>query len=166
MSEPMTQRGAGGGPPVRPVPDRDSALWWEAVRRHELLIQRCTGCGTSRFPPRAVCNRCRSRAADWVPSRGTGRVVSWIVNHQPFLPGMSADEPFAVLFVRLDDGAASAASAASAKDGDDADDDADIHMYGNLVGAEPGAITAGMPVEAVFVDIDDKLTLVHWRPWG
>ncbi|HEU5158830.1 MAG TPA: OB-fold domain-containing protein [Streptosporangiaceae bacterium] len=140
-----------GGPAARPAEDRDSAPWWEAVRRHELLVQRCAGCGMLRFPARVVCNRCRSRDADWVPARGTGRVVSWIVNHQPFLPGMSADEPFAVLLVRLDDGA---------------DAGADIHMYGNLVGADPSTITPGMAVEAVFVDIDDNFTLVQWRPKG
>jgi uncharacterized protein len=78
-------------------------------------------------------------------------VVSWIVNHQPFLPGMSADAPFAVLFVRLDDGA---------------DEGADIHMYGNLVDAALSEIVAEMPVEAVFVDVDDNLTLVQWRPKG
>jgi uncharacterized protein len=134
------------GPP-RPVRDRDSAPWWDAVRRHELLIQRCARCGALRFPPRVVCNRCRSRDAAWVPALGTGRVVSWIVNHQPFAPGMSADEPFVVLLVRLDDGT-------------------DIHMYGNLVEAPSSAITPGMPVEAVFVDVDDNLTLVQWRPKG
>ena len=131
--------------------DRDSAPWWDAVRRHELLIQRCAGCGLLRFPARVVCGRCRSCAADWVPACGTGRVVSWIVNHQPFLPGMSADAPFAVLFVRLDDGA---------------DDGAAIHMYGNLVDAALSEIVAEMPVEAVFVDVDDNLTLVQWRPKG
>jgi uncharacterized OB-fold protein len=121
------------------------------VRRHELLIQRCGGCGTPRFPPRAVCNRCRSREAEWVPSSGTGRVVSWIVNHQPFLPGMPG--PYTVLFVRLDDG-----------DGQGDGVDADIHMYGNLTDADPADITPGMQVQAIFVDVDDDLTLVQWRP--
>ncbi|HEY7488195.1 MAG TPA: Zn-ribbon domain-containing OB-fold protein [Streptosporangiaceae bacterium] len=135
----------------RPEPDRDSAPWWEAVRRHELLIQRCAGCGTLRFPARAICNRCRSRDAEWVRSAGTGRVVSWIVNHQVFLPGMADEVPYTVLLVRLDDGA---------------DHDAGILMYGNLVGADPSQIAAGTPVEADFVNVDDNLTLVQWRPKG
>lgn len=143
------------------MPDRDSAPWWDAVRRHELRIQRCAGCGTLRFPARAVCNRCRSRAADWVPSRGTGRVVSWIINHQPFLPGMSADRPFAVLLVRLDDGLGD-----GPEDGPEDGAGADLHMYGNLVDGDLGEITPDMPVEAVFVDLDDNLTLVQWRPKG
>src|SRR6266567_3926328 len=128
----------------RPEPDRDSAPWWEAVRRHELLVQQCGGCGARRFPARAICNRCRSRTAAWVPSAGTGRVVGWIVNHQVFMPALADEVPLPILLVRLDDG-----------DG--------IHMYGNL--ATPAPIEPNMPVEAVFVDVDDSFTLVQWRPY-
>ena len=38
--------------------DRDSAEWWEALRRHELVIQRCDDCGAWRWPPRAICGEC------------------------------------------------------------------------------------------------------------
>ena len=127
----------------RPEPDRDSAPWWEAVRRHELLVQRCAGCGTRRFPARSVCNRCRSRESDWVPSAGTGRVYSWIVNHQVFMPALADEVPLPVLLVRLDDGD-------------------DIYMYGNLIGEDE--IVADLQVEAVFTDVDDDFTLVQWRP--
>lgn len=129
----------------RPVPDRDSAPWWAAVRRHELLLQRCDGCGTLRFPPRAVCGRCRSRASSWQKALGTGRVASWVVNHQVFLPAFADEVPYAVLHVRLDD----------------ADD---VFMYGDLVGGDPADIGPGMPVAAVFTDIDDDCTIVRWRP--
>jgi uncharacterized protein len=127
----------------RPEPDRDSAPWWEAVRRHELLVQRCAGCGTRRFPARSVCNRCRSREWDWVPSAGTGRVYSWIVTHQVFMPALADEVPLPVLMVRLDDGD-------------------DIYMYGNLIGENE--IVPDLPVEAVFTDVDDDFTLVQWRP--
>jgi uncharacterized OB-fold protein len=130
---------------MRPEADRDSAPWWEAVRRHELTVQRCGGCGTLRFPARAVCNRCRSREWEWMPVRGTGRVYSWIVNHQPFMPAMKDEVPFAVLLVRLDDGD-------------------DLLMYGNLVDASADALEPGLPVEAVFEDVDERTTLVNWRP--
>lgn len=129
----------------RPVVDRDSAPWWEGVRRHELLVQECGGCGARRFPPRAVCGRCRSREAGWVRSLGTGRVASWIVTHQVFMTALADEVPYAVLHVRLDD----------------ADD---IYMYGDLTGADPADIRPGMAVEAVFTDIDDELTIVRWRP--
>jgi uncharacterized OB-fold protein len=130
---------------VRPEADRDSAPWWEAVRRHELTVQKCDDCGTFRFPARAVCNRCRCRTWAWVPVRGTGRVYSWIVNHQVFMKGMAEHVPFAVLLVRLDEGD-------------------DLLMYGNLADASPEVLEPGLRVEAVFTDVGDHATLVNWRP--
>ena len=42
-----------------PVPDLESAPYWEACRRHELRFQRCGDCGTFRFPPNPICHACR-----------------------------------------------------------------------------------------------------------
>ena len=132
---------------IPPEPDRDSAPWWEALRRHELTVQRCGGCGVLRFPARAVCNRCRSLEHAWTPVAGTGRVYSWIVNHQVFLRPMKDRVPFAVLLVRLDAGE-------------------DLLMYGGLVDADAAALRDGLPVEAVFEDAPDGegATIVNWRP--
>ncbi|MFD0686480.1 Zn-ribbon domain-containing OB-fold protein [Actinomadura fibrosa] len=129
---------------VVPEVDRDSAPWWEAVRRHELTVQRCGGCGTLRFPARAVCNRCRSRSWEWTPVSGRARVYSWVVNHQVFMRSMAERVPFPVLLVRLDEGD-------------------DLLMYGNLVEGDVAELRVGLPVEAVFVDDGDQ-TLVNWRP--
>ncbi|TDD80833.1 Zn-ribbon domain-containing OB-fold protein [Actinomadura rubrisoli] len=126
-----------------PEPDRDSAPWWEAVRRHELTVQRCGGCGTLRFPARSVCNRCRSRASEWVPVSGRARVYSWIVNHQVFMRSMAGEVPFPVLLVRLDEGD-------------------DLLMYGDLIG-DAAELRDGLEVEAVFTG-DGGTTLVGWRP--
>ncbi|WP_067820439.1 Zn-ribbon domain-containing OB-fold protein [Actinomadura kijaniata] len=129
----------------RPETDRDSAPWWRAVRRHELTVQRCVSCGTPRFPARAVCNRCRGREHLWVPVSGTGRVYTWIVNHQVFMRSMADEVPYTVVAVRLDEGH-------------------DMLMYGDLVDGDPAELHEGFPVEAVFTDVDEETTLVRWRP--
>jgi uncharacterized protein len=129
----------------RPEPDRDSAPWWAALRRHELTLQRCTACGTLRFPAREVCNRCRSTEYAWEPAGGRGRVYSWVIDHQVFLPAMAGLVPYPVVMVRLDDGE-------------------DMFMYGNLVEGDPAELRPGLPVEAVFEDVDEDLTLLQWRP--
>jgi hypothetical protein len=126
----------------RPNEDRDSAPWWAAVRRHELTVQRCDGCGVPRFPPRTVCNRCRSFAWSWLPVSGRGRVYSWVVTHQVFAAELADEVPYTVLLVSLAEAP-------------------DIRMYGNLAG--PGEPYADAPVRAVFVDAADDLTLVQWR---
>ncbi|GAA2902302.1 hypothetical protein GCM10010517_68190 [Streptosporangium fragile] len=128
---------------MRPVADRDSAEWWARTAAGEFSVQRCDSCGTLRFPARAYCHRCRTRGWRWQPVAPAGRVESWIVSHQPFLPG--ATEPYVVVMVRLADAP-------------------ECVMYGNWRGARPPA--AGEPVRAHFTVVDDGLSLIDWAPAG
>lgn len=84
-----------------PFPDRDSAPWWAAVARHEMVHQRCDDCGTWRWPPRALCSACGSLAWSWQPVSGLGTVVSCIRTHHAFLPGFVA--PYYTVFVSADE---------------------------------------------------------------
>jgi uncharacterized OB-fold protein len=128
--------------PARPLPrpDRDSAPWWDALARHELLFQRCTQCRAWRFPPRAICNRCGSFVHEWEPANARGTVASWVVNHHAF----SADfvPPYAVVTVRLDD-------------------QDDLLVIGSFTGAIDD-LAIGLPVQAVFDDVADGVTLLSW----
>ncbi|MDF9814285.1 hypothetical protein M2266_003516 [Streptomyces sp. SPB162] len=54
----------------RPVVNRDNAAYWEGLERHELLIQRCSGCGTLRLPWLPGCNACGSPDWDTVAASG------------------------------------------------------------------------------------------------
>ena len=131
-------------PHPRPLPDADSAPFWAAVREGRLVVQRCTACGTYRFPPTAVCRRCRSTGTTWAEVSGQARVLSWIVTHQVFHPAFAGAAPYAVLLVELAE-------------------QPGLAMYGNL--RPPDApITEGMAVRAVFEAVDDELTLVQWTP--
>jgi len=44
------------------------------------------------------------------------------------------------------------------------DDGDDLLMYGGLDGASADVLEPGLRVEAVFEDVDDKTTLINWRP--
>ncbi|NRQ34804.1 hypothetical protein HII36_23640 [Nonomuraea sp. NN258] len=126
---------------IRPVPDRDSAAWWERVAGHEFAVQRCASCGLRRFPARAFCAACRGEAWRWEPVEPEGVVESWIVSHQAFLPG--AGGPYVVVMVRL-------AAVPGAL------------VHGNWLGE--GEPRYGGRVRACFTDAGDDLTLVNWRP--
>lgn len=130
--------------PPRPVPDPDSAPFWEALRAHELVLQRCGECKRFRFPPGPTCAGCGSRRAAFVPVSGDGRVRSWVVTHQPFHPAFADRVPYVVLLVELVE-------------------QPGLFMYGN-VRPEGVAISAEMPVKAVFDDVDDGVTLLQWMP--
>ncbi|MGP3910486.1 Zn-ribbon domain-containing OB-fold protein [Nonomuraea sp. 10N515B] len=127
----------------RPEPDRDSREWWERIAGHEFAVQRCDTCGTTRFPARAFCPACRSEACHWQEVEPEGRVESWIVNHQAFVPGRR--QPYVVVMVRL-----------AAVPG--------CLVYGNWHGDRPPE--PGERVRASYDRIDETLTLVNWTPAG
>ncbi|WP_250563322.1 Zn-ribbon domain-containing OB-fold protein [Sphaerisporangium fuscum] len=126
---------------IKPVPDRDSAEWWERVARHEFVIQACDGCGTLRFPARAYCHACHDRRWHWQEVGPSGHVLSWIVNHQPFLPDTPV--PYTVVMVRLADAP-------------------DCVMVGGWQG--DAAPAAGQAVQAVFSYVDERFCVIDWRP--
>ncbi|HEV8296483.1 MAG TPA: zinc ribbon domain-containing protein [Acidimicrobiales bacterium] len=144
-------------PRLVPYADRDSAPWWAAVARHELVQQRCDACATWRWPPRAMCGECASFDWSWQPIVDTGTVVSWIRTHHAFLPGFHA--PYETVFVRL-----------HLAEGCDQDD---IVMPGTWFGTIPpktGMIVQAhfddIPVDSGGVDGDDHVSLVGWKPAG
>lgn len=116
-----------------PVPDPDTAPFWEACARHELAFQHCAGCGAARFPPAPICSRCRSWEFDWQPHPGTGRVYTWVVVHHAIPPSIEPAVPYASAIVELDGG---------------------LKMPGRLIQVEKDAIEAGMAVEVDFHDLE------------
>ena len=125
-----------------PFPDRDSQPFWEGLRAGELRVQRCGGCGALRWPPRALCHRCRSFEHEWIALSGRGRVVSHVRTHQVFAPAWRDDVPYEVVTVALDE-------------------QEDLQLVGRLEGARA---EGGLPVRARFVQVDPEHALLHWEP--
>jgi uncharacterized OB-fold protein len=126
-----------------PAEDLDSAPFWSALREHRLLIQQCQRCGTFRFPPRTMCNRCSATATTWTEVSGHATLVSWIVTHQVFHPAFSDRVPYAVLLVQL------------------VEQD-DLLLYGGFEG-DHAALDGGVPLIAGYDDRDGGITLLQWR---
>lgn len=124
-----------------PLPDADTAFFWEAAARRELHILRCAACGTYIHLPKPVCRACGSR--ELVPSNVSGKatVHSYTVTHQP-VPGF--EPPFAVVLVEL----------AEQKG---------LRLVSNLVDVAPEDITIGMPVEVTFEPFADDVWLPLFR---
>ncbi|HYF44946.1 MAG TPA: bifunctional MaoC family dehydratase N-terminal/OB-fold nucleic acid binding domain-containing protein [Acidimicrobiales bacterium] len=127
----------------RPAITHDNAFWFEGAKRHELLIQRCSACGTLRHPPEPMCPACQSPEWDTVEASGRGTVYSYVVAHYPQIPAF--DYPLPIGLVELEEG---------------------TRLVADLVGVEPGDVHVGMPVEVEFADHDDDLTLPQFRPSG
>ena len=121
-----------------PIPDRDSAPFWEGAREGILKIQRCEDCGRHVFYPRAVCPHCLSDRLAWVVASGRGALYSFTVVHRTS-EEFRADVPFPIGLVDLEEG---------------------VRMMARLDIAEP---KAGMPVEVVFERVSDELSLPHFK---
>jgi uncharacterized OB-fold protein len=128
----------------RPAITDDTRPFWDACRRHEVVIQRCARCATFRHPPAPVCWKCRSFAHEWVAASGRGVVYSHAVVHRAFLPELAAHVPYTVVVVALDDAPG-------------------VRLVSNLVDAAPGEARVGLPVEVVFDDVAADTTVPRFR---
>lgn len=131
---PAHTKSAGRRP--RPVINRDNAGFWEGVGRHRLLIQRCAGCGTLRFPWLPGCNSCGCLEWDTVEANGEGTVYSYVVMHHPPFPAF--DPPYAVGVIELVEG---------------------VRIVSNVIGVPYDKVRIGMPVRLAFERYDDELEL-------
>ncbi len=129
----------------RPAITRDSAEFWDACRRHELAIQRCTACAAFRHPPEPCCPRCRSFAFAWQAVSGRGHIFSFATVHRAFLPALEQHVPYTVIVVTLDDAPG-------------------VRIVSNLVDATPEHARIDLEVEVVWDDVAADLALPRFRP--
>jgi uncharacterized OB-fold protein len=134
-----------------PIPDEDSAEFWEGCRAGELRMQSCASCGKLRFPPRPMCPSCRSLESSWVALSGRGTIWSFVVAHPPLLPAYAALAPYNCVVVSTDE-------------------DPTIRLVGNLVAGpdqpinsvDPSTIEIGQRVKVVFQRLDEEFVLPRW----
>jgi len=123
--------------------DEMSRPYWEGAKRHELLLQKCEECGHYRYPQGETCPSCLSDRLEWVKVSGQGSVYTWTVFHQAYHPAYKDDIPYAVVVVELEEGP---------------------RMITNLVNCRIEDIKMGMPVEVVFDDVTEEVSLPKFRP--
>lgn len=65
------------------------------------MINQCQDCQGFVHPPRPLCRHCLSDKVEAVAVSGRGRVDTFTINHQPWMPGMEV--PFVFARITLDD---------------------------------------------------------------
>lgn len=90
--------------PMRPdpIPRIDSAFFWDACKRGELIVQKCEPCNKLWHPPRALCPMCHSSERAEEKLSGKGTVLSWCRQIRP-ASFLFAESPWVIL-VELDEG--------------------------------------------------------------
>lgn len=125
-----------------PEPNGDSQPYWDGLKAHRLVLQRCAECHTIRHYPRPVCDRCYAMACAWVEASGRGTVHSWTVSHHAFHPGFKRELPYVSVTVDLEEG---------------------VRMQAPLFGADAHVLAIGQAVEIMYEDVTAELTLPRFR---
>jgi uncharacterized OB-fold protein len=130
-----------GMPP--PMANATTLGWWEEAAEHRLVVQRCTGCSHTRFPPAPICPKCRADDAEWHEVSGQGEVYTYTIMHRPVAAEMTL--PFVVAVISLEGSGG-------------------LRIISNLVNVEPSDVTIGMPVELVWEDMSADLAIPRFQP--
>jgi uncharacterized OB-fold protein len=80
-----------------PVPNPETAAFWQAAEAGKLLLKRCRACGEVHWYPRAHCPFCFSTETEWQEAQGAGTIYSYSVMRR-------AAVPYAVAYVTLAEG--------------------------------------------------------------
>jgi uncharacterized protein len=130
-------------PLPRPLNPELTRPFWEAAKRHELIMPRCKTCDQLFFYPRSECPRCLGSDLEWVRVSGRGRLHSFTIINQPANAAFRDDVPYVYAVVQLIEGP---------------------RMISNLVECDVESVSVDMPVEAVFDDVTPEWTLVKFKP--
>jgi len=129
-------------PPI----DDQSKPFWDATRQRRLQLPRCNHCGAFHTYFEPWCSHCGKEGVHWEVLSGRGRIWANCRFHKIYFPGFAEGGPYNVAMVELDEGP---------------------RIMTNIVGVPHGTLDElpiGMPVEAVFEDVTDDVTLVKFRP--
>lgn len=130
-------------PPARKLPklEPESEFFWTSGADGKLRIQRCADCGLWQHPPLPRCASCGSEQVAPQVTSGKGRVASYTINHEAWLPGLEVPFVFAVVELA---------------------EQAEIYVFTNVL-APVDAVHVGMPVTVEFERHED-VWLPMFRP--
>ncbi|MDX1735397.1 MAG: OB-fold domain-containing protein [Halioglobus sp.] len=125
---------------IKPPLGQDNGWWWEMAAEGKLGIQRCSGCGELRHPPRPMCGACRSLEWEAVESCGRGHIASYTVLRHPQFPGY--EYPLVIVLVELEEG---------------------TRLTSQLVGCEPEQVDFDLPVQMAMHEDPDGFRMPVFR---
>ena len=128
-----------------PVPTADEASepFFCGAKERKLMLLRCAQCGRHRLPGRDRCADCWSTDAEWSQASGRGKLYSYGIMHQQYHPAFAGVIPYNFAVVELEEGP---------------------RLVTNIVECSNEELRVDMPVQAVFDDVSEEMTLVRFRP--
>ena len=130
----------------RPLPlvDEVTRPYWEAAKKHILVMQHCSKCGHYNYPPASFCARCASQDLTFVKVSGFGTLWAYSVIHDPRVHGFEDKVPYMVLCVTIDEAPGNL-------------------MITGLMDSDPKKVKVGARVQVAFEDVNDEISLPHFK---
>jgi hypothetical protein len=117
--------------------------FWKGGAEGELRFLHCARCAYLVHPPQPRCPLCLGTELAPRAVSGRAQVLTFTVNHQPWIPGFAP--PYVVAIVAIDE-------------------QPDLRLMTNVVGCAPEAVRIGMPVRVVFEACEDGIHLPLFEP--
>ncbi len=117
-----------------PALSKENRDYWTGGQAGELRISQCPDCQRYTHPPSSICPFCMGRGMAPVAVCGQGNVVTFSINHHPWLPGMPV--PFVLALVAIAEAP-------------------EVWVLTNLIDCAPGDVRIGMPVQVRFEQHED-----------
>ncbi len=128
-----------------PVPMPWTQPFWDAARGHKLVLKYCKQCGNIDHPPYLYCTKCGSEDQEWREASGRATLYAYAINVFGVPFPFWDDLPYVVALIDLEEG---------------------VRMISNIVDCPHEEIVNGMPLEVVFEDVSEEISLPKWRPAG
>ena len=108
--------------------------FWQGGENGELRFLHCTACDHYIHPPQPVCPECLGKQLAPRAVSGRARVLTFTLNHQPWVP--SPDHPYCIAIVEIEE-------------------QTGLRLMTNIVGCAAEEVAIDMPVTVRFEHHDD-----------
>ncbi|HJO02701.1 MAG TPA: OB-fold domain-containing protein [Acidobacteriota bacterium] len=127
-----------------PIPTPRTQPFWDALREHQVRLQRCSECQTLIYYPRSHCTHCLSEKLAWEDIGGEGTLYTYTVARRPTHPLFADEVPQLIIVVELEEG---------------------VRLTSTLVNGLEEDLEIGMRLKPVFEDIPDHdVTMLRYEP--
>lgn len=118
----------------------EEQTFYDHLRHHELVYNRCDACACVIFPLRTVCPSCASERLTLERSSGKGVVHSFTIQHRAAHPFFADQVPYALALTDMEEG---------------------FRVLSSV--GDPTSVTVGTPVVVAFDEVEPDLVLMSVR---
>ena len=139
----MPETGSGGVTRLLPLLTDSNRHFWEGGGEDKLNFLHCAACSHYVHPPLPNCPLCMQRDLEVRAVSGRASLLSWTVNHQPWIPGF--DPPYVIALVAIEE-------------------QPTLRLMTNIVDCEIENLVDGLQLEVVFESAGEGVFLPLFKP--